>query len=56
MKPKSPLWRITHYPAGAAASTEYTVRAPNHRRALTTLSRFLEVPQWTLRPVRHPVG
>ena len=56
MKPKSPLWRITHYPAGAAPSTEYTVHAPNLRRALTKLSRFLQVGVWTLRPVRRPVG
>lgn len=56
MKPKSPLWRITHYPAGASASTQYTVHAPNLRRAVTRLSRLLEVPLWTLRPVRHPVG
>ena len=56
MKPNSPLCRITHYPAGATASTEYTVHAPNLRRALTKLSRLLEVPVWTLRAVRRPVG
>ena len=34
MKPKSPLWRITHYPVGAASSTGYVdqpVRLPKTR-------------------------
>ena len=56
MKPKSPLWRITHHPAGAAASTEYTVHAPTFAGRSPSSPRLLEVPVWTLRPVRRPVG
>ena len=43
------VWRISHYPAGAAPSRNYAVRAPNLDAAKRKLAAALDVPLWTLR-------
>ena len=43
------LWRIGHYPAGAAPSRDYAVRAPSLAAAKRKLAAALDVPLWTLR-------
>ena len=42
-------WRITHYPAGAAPSRDYAVRASSLDAAKRKLAAALDVPLWTLR-------
>ena len=42
-------WRIGHYPAGAAPSRDYAVRAPTLIAAKRKLAAALQVPLWTLR-------
>ena len=42
-------WRITHYPAGLAASRDYVVRAPSLDAARRKLADTLNVPRWTVR-------
>ena len=42
-------WRITHYPAGAVPSRDYSVRAPSLDAAKRALAAALGVPVWTLR-------
>ena len=42
-------WRITYYPAGAAPSRDYAVRAPSLDAAKRKLAAALDVPPWTLR-------
>ena len=43
------VWRIGHYPAGAAPSRHYAVRAPTLIAAKRKLAAALQVPLWTLR-------
>ena len=42
-------WRITYYPAGAAPSRDYAVRARSLDTAKRKLAAVLDVPLWTLR-------
>ncbi len=43
------VWRISHYPPGAAPSRDYAVRAPSLNAAKRKLAAALDVPLWTLR-------
>ncbi len=43
------VWRIVHYPPGAAPSREHAVRAPTLEAAKRKLAAVLRVPAWTLR-------
>ena len=43
------VWRISHYPAGDAASRDYVVRAPSLEAAKRKLAAVINVPVWTLR-------
>ena len=43
------VWRVSHYPPGAAPSRDYAVRAPNLNAAKRKLAAALDVPLWTLR-------
>ena len=43
------LWQFIHYPAGAAPSRDYAVRAPSLDAARRQLAHALRVPAWRLR-------
>ncbi len=43
------VWRISHYPPGAAPSRDYAVRAPSLDAAKRKLAAAFDVPLWTLR-------
>ncbi len=43
------VWRISHYPPGAAPPRDYAVRAPSLDAAKRKLAAALDVPLWTLR-------
>ena len=49
MREKPMVWRIGHYPAGAAPSRDDAVRAPTLIAAKRKLAAALQVPLWTLR-------
>ena len=49
MREEPMVWRISHYPAGAAPSRDYAVRAPTLIAAKRKLAAALDVPLWTLR-------
>ncbi len=43
------VWRVSHYPSGAAPSRDCAVRAPSLDAAKRKLPTVLDVPLWTLR-------
>ena len=49
MREKPMHWRIIHYPAGAALSRQFTVRANSRAAARRKLAAAIRVPLWTLR-------